>query len=114
MNPTKRNDTIGMSMLYVLLAAVALFAALWVHVLIKNRELTLRLSLKEEEDEKNEALKVAFHSLSLEALAKNNALFLELAKGTLQKFEEESQDDLTRRQQAIGPGRAARPGGGAA
>lgn len=88
-------------MVYLLLAAALLFAGLWVHALLKNRELTLRLTLKDQESEKNEALKVAFHSLSLEALAKNNALFLELAKGTLQQFEEESQEDLAQRQQAI-------------
>jgi DNA recombination protein RmuC len=86
---------------YLLLAPTLLFAGLWVRALLKNRELTLRLALKDQESEQNEALKVAFHSLSLEALAKNNALFLELAKGTMQKFEEESQEDLTKRQQAI-------------
>jgi DNA recombination protein RmuC len=87
--------------LYILLAAATLFAGLWVRALVKTRELSLRLALRDQENEKNEALKLAFHSLSIEALAKNNALFLELAKGTLQKFEEESQEDLTQRQQAI-------------
>ena len=88
-------------MFYVSCFIALLFAGLWIRTLLKNRELLLKLQLAEREEEKNEALKLSFHTLSLEALAKNNALFLELAKGTLDKFEEESKEDLTKRQEAI-------------
>lgn len=88
-------------MLYSSLFVALLFALLWIRTLLKNKELLMRLELTAREEEKNEALKLSFHTLSLEALAKNNALFLELAKGTLDKFEEKSKEDLSKRQEAI-------------
>lgn len=47
------------------------------------------------------ALKEAFEALSSEALRKNNASFLELAKENLQAFTKEAQGDLAQRQEAI-------------
>ena len=49
-----------------------------------------------------ETLKTAFQSLSLDALAKNNGIFLELAQTTLEKFQEGAKEDLKKRQEAIG------------
>ena len=43
----------------------------------------------------------AFHALSADALRKNNQSFLELAKETLEKFQEGARGDLEKRQQAI-------------
>ncbi|HTN73231.1 MAG TPA: DNA recombination protein RmuC, partial [Methylomirabilota bacterium] len=43
----------------------------------------------------------AFKALSAEALKSNNQSFLELAKTTLEKFQESAQSDLTARQKAI-------------
>ena len=49
-----------------------------------------------------EALKASFQSLSFEALTKNNAVFLELARSTLEKFQEGAKTELEKKQQAIG------------
>lgn len=49
-----------------------------------------------------ETLKTAFQSLSLDALSKNNKIFLELAQTTLEKFQEGAKEDLKKRQEAIG------------
>ncbi len=49
-----------------------------------------------------ETLKTAFQSLSLDALAKNNSIFLELAQSTMEKFQEGAKEDLKKRQEAIG------------
>lgn len=46
-------------------------------------------------------LEDAFHALSADALRKNNQSFLELAKETLEKFQEGARGDLEKRQQAI-------------
>lgn len=43
----------------------------------------------------------AFHVLSADALRKNNQSFLDLAKETLEKFQEGARGDLEKRQQAI-------------
>jgi DNA recombination protein RmuC len=48
-----------------------------------------------------EQLKNAFQSLSSEALEKNNRSFLELAKTSLEKFQEGAKGDLEKRQSAI-------------
>lgn len=47
------------------------------------------------------ALKEAFEALSSDALRKNNASFLELAKEKLESFAKEAQGDLAQRQEAI-------------
>lgn len=52
--------------------------------------------------QEQETLKTAFQALSLDALSKNNQIFLELAQTTLEKFQENAQQDLKKRQEAIG------------
>lgn len=44
----------------------------------------------------------AFNAISAEALRNNNQSFLELAKSTLEKYQESAKGDLEKRQQAIG------------
>lgn len=46
-------------------------------------------------------LKESFQALSAEALSKNNADFLNLAKSTLEKYQEGAKGDLEKRQEAI-------------
>jgi DNA recombination protein RmuC len=53
-------------------------------------------------DEAKAALTDTFKALSLEALQRNNQSFLELARGELKQQQQQAQDDLARRQQAIG------------
>src|SRR3990172_6714325 len=48
-----------------------------------------------------EQLKTVFRALSTEALEKNNQNFLDLAKTSLQTFQEGAKGDLEKRQQAI-------------
>lgn len=48
-----------------------------------------------------EQLKESFKALSSEALSKNNASFLDLAKTALEKYQEGARGDLEKRQQAI-------------
>ncbi len=57
-----------------------------------------KLSLLSESREK---LKEAFQALSAEALSGNNRSFLELAKATLEKYQEGARGDLEMRRQAI-------------
>jgi DNA recombination protein RmuC len=52
-------------------------------------------------NEAKQNLSDAFKALSAEALKSNNQSFLELAKTTLEKFQERAQTDLTARQKAI-------------
>jgi DNA recombination protein RmuC len=52
-------------------------------------------------NEAQQALTNAFKALSAEALKSNNQSFLELAKATLEKFQEGARTDLTARQKAI-------------
>ena len=52
-------------------------------------------------NEAREKFKEAFQALSSEALRSNNQSFLELAKATLEKFQEGARGDLEMRQQAI-------------
>ena len=75
----------------------------------KNAE--LRMALQRSEKETQEKLKLLediqkkwedkFKVISSEALSLSNKSFLELAKETLGKFQEASQNDLTTRQKAI-------------
>jgi DNA recombination protein RmuC len=53
-------------------------------------------------DAAQQKLSDAFKALSAEALKSNNASFLQLAKETLERFQEGARGDLDRRQQAIG------------
>ena len=65
----------------------------------ETRALEERLAIIEKA---RENLSDAFKALSSEALKSNNQSFLELAKTTLEKFQESARGDLARRQQAIG------------
>ena len=51
--------------------------------------------------EAQEQLKTVFHALSSEALEKNNRSFLDLAKTSLEKYQEGAKGDLEKRQTAI-------------
>lgn len=53
-------------------------------------------------EEARQSLSQAFQALSAEALQRNNQSFLELAKTSLQAFQEGAKGDLEKRQQAIG------------
>jgi DNA recombination protein RmuC len=52
-------------------------------------------------EQSRDQLKDSFKALSAEALSKNNADFLNLAKSTLEKYQEGARGDLEKRQQAI-------------
>jgi DNA recombination protein RmuC len=61
---------------------------------IAEEKLTLLLQTEQQ-------LKNAFHALSSDALEKNNRSFLELAKTSLEKFQDGAKGDLEKRQKAI-------------
>ncbi len=75
----------------------------------KNTELSTLLHkerslMKEKEDlllKAEISMREAFQSLSSEALKSNNQAFLDLAKNSLEKFQETAQTDLKSRQEAI-------------
>lgn len=52
-------------------------------------------------EQARDQLKESFQALSAEALSKNNADFLNLAKSTLEKYQEGAKGDLEKRQEAI-------------
>ena len=52
-------------------------------------------------EQARDQLKDSFQALSSEALSKNNESFLNLAKSTLEKYQEEARGDLNKRQEAI-------------
>ncbi|MEC7273676.1 MAG: DNA recombination protein RmuC [Verrucomicrobiota bacterium] len=52
-------------------------------------------------EQARDQLKDSFQALSSEALSKNNESFLNLAKSTLEKYQEEAKGDLNKRQEAI-------------
>jgi len=76
-----------------------------------ERNAELRMALQRTEKENQEKLTLLeniqkqwedkFKVISSEALSLTNKSFLELAKATLEKFQEAAQNDLTKRQQAI-------------
>lgn len=78
---------------------------------LKERQAQLVQALKGEREQSQEKLAVlenaqkklsdAFKALASEALNNNNQSFLELAKTTLEKFQESAKGDLEKRQQAI-------------
>ncbi len=91
-------------------AAAALIGVwLWMHELGRRKAAELKLSFTEklaEEKmamlkESQEQLKNAFAALSSDALEKNNRSFLDLAKTSLEKFQEGAKGDLEKRQTAI-------------
>lgn len=63
---------------------------------LENADAKLRL-LEQARDQ----LKESFQALSAEALSKNNADFLNLAKSTLEKYQEGARGDLEKRQESI-------------
>jgi DNA recombination protein RmuC len=79
--------------------------------LVRQESATLQARMEEERKaaeaknalliESREALVHQFKSLSLDALKNNNAAFLDLAKSTLEKFQEGARGDLEKRQAAI-------------
>ncbi len=76
------------------------------------REAELLATLRSERDAAEEklalleqartALADAFKALSADALRNNNQSFLELARATMERFQEQARGELTQRQQAIG------------
>ena len=52
-------------------------------------------------EQARDQLKDSFQALSSEALSKNNESFLNLAKSTLEKYQEEAKGDLDKRQESI-------------
>ncbi|MEW6719042.1 MAG: DNA recombination protein RmuC [Thermodesulfobacteriota bacterium] len=80
-----------------LLAAAAFAAGVAVGWLLRAGQIAaLRERLKDQE-----RLKEAFQALSSEALNSNNRAFLDLAKATLEKYQEGARGDLEMRRQAI-------------
>lgn len=97
-------------LLAIIPGALALFFYLkW----LKVREENIHLKVREKEqarasEEKltllgvtQDKLSQAFKALSIEALEKSNASFLQLAKETLGKFQEKAKGDLEKRQESI-------------
>jgi len=79
---------------------------------LRERAVELETTLQQERKQTEEKLAVlgeaqqklsdAFKALASDALKTNNQSFLELAKATLEKFQESAKGDLDKRQQAIG------------
>jgi DNA recombination protein RmuC len=79
---------------------------------LKSKETMLATTLQQERKQTGEKLAVlddaqrklsdAFKALAGDALKSSNQSFLELAKATLEKFQETAKGDLEKRQQAIG------------
>lgn len=73
-------------------------AALGMQISEEREQATEKLALLDDAQKK---LTDAFHALSAQALQKNNASFLELAKSALGQFQEKASGDLAQKQQAI-------------
>ncbi|MBN2477173.1 MAG: DNA recombination protein RmuC [Pirellulales bacterium] len=83
-----------------------------VHTALREKAAQLATTLEQERKQAEEKLAVvneaqrklsdAFKALAGDALKSNNQSFLELAKATLEKFQETAKGDLDKRQQAIG------------
>lgn len=96
----------------VLLGAAAAYLLLQ-RAHVRTREALVRLESQREAERKAAEEKLAlledarakltdsFKALSSEALSKNNADFLNLAKSTLEKYQEGAKSDLEKRQEAI-------------
>jgi len=65
----------------------------------ERRQAQEKIALLEEAQQR---LSQTFKALSADALSANNQSFLELAKSTLERFQESAKNDLTTRQKAIG------------
>src|SRR5574341_212612 len=68
---------------------------------LKAAQSELQTKIDEERKAAKEKLSDAFKALSADALKSNNQSFLELARTTLEKFQESAKTDLTARQKAI-------------
>ncbi len=73
-------------------------AALGMQISEERQQAAEKLALLDDAQKK---LTDAFHALSAQALQKNNASFLELAKTALGQFQEKASGDLAQKQQAI-------------
>lgn len=84
---------------------IALFAGAALFFLLKMQKWKLKALLLEENLEfakkSSEELKESFKALSHDALEKNNQTFLDLAKTSLEKFQEGAKGDLEKRQASI-------------
>ncbi|MFA7268023.1 MAG: DNA recombination protein RmuC [Sterolibacterium sp.] len=79
---------------------------------LRTREAELATTLEQERrvageklvalEETRQSFAEAFKALSADALARNNHSFLELARATLEKYQEGAKGELEKRQQAIG------------
>ncbi len=78
---------------------------LWLRECAGHRETRLHLQFSDEKLRTaaagEEQLRIVFQSLSLDALEKNNRSFIELAKASLEKFQEGAKHDLDKKQTAI-------------
>ena len=85
--------------LFAILTAICAFLA------IKLQKWKMRALLLEENlsfaKKNHEELKESFKALSHDALEKNNQTFLDLAKTSLEKFQESAKGDLDKRQESI-------------
>ncbi len=95
---------------WVFTAAAALIGLwLWMQEMGRRKAAELKLSFAEKLAEEKlamlkqaqEQLKNAFSALSSEALERNNRNFLDLAKASLEKYQEGAKGDLEKRQTAI-------------
>ncbi|WP_424244920.1 DNA recombination protein RmuC [Elusimicrobium posterum] len=86
----------------IIIVAGAAFAIGWFLGGKKNEAQIAVLQTRLEEQKKTEeAMLNSFKAVSAEALNVNNQSFLELAKATLEKYQEGAKGDLEKRQQAI-------------
>ena len=107
-------------MIFYLPTVIALLlVGLWLSERRKRKQLVSHLVLSEKKEaesqiryrvaeekllllkETQESLKTSFQSLSLDALAKNNTVFLEIAQVILQKYQESAKGDIEKKEQAI-------------
>ncbi|MBS0619993.1 MAG: DNA recombination protein RmuC [Verrucomicrobia bacterium] len=90
---------------WVASAVAAVGLALWVRERTLRREAELRLHYSEEQNQKlsqvEGEIKQAFQALSSEALEKSSRSFLDLAKATLEKYQEGAKGDLDKKHAAI-------------
>ncbi|MEN9343367.1 MAG: hypothetical protein RLZZ453_154 [Chlamydiota bacterium] len=86
----------------MLLAALLVSLIVLLYLFIKERiraeKLSIELQFAKDDEER---LKGLFSTLSSEALEKNNRSFLDLAKSSLERFQDRAKGDLDKRQTAI-------------
>jgi DNA recombination protein RmuC len=94
---------VGAAVVYMVLGSSLNKARQDLAVLESQREAEARSSAEKLQllEQARAQLQDSFKALSAEALSKNNADFLNLAKSTLEKYQEGARGDLEKRQQAI-------------